>query len=231
LFPGNTHARFPNISPSVPGGWHQGTCSRQGAGEFSTGHPFMLKFTFSLPTLAVLAAACALASVAVSAAISPAGTTAISSTVSTGVSGASASGPAAIVDAIKTAAEVEMKQFGVAEGKDVAAQIISDALIDGATPLEVGQALAEAALELGAPLSTDIAGAIGGLGDSETLVAFDATVAGSAGGAELAAEADAAAGTTQPAGTLGTGGAEVGGGVSGTGTGPSGSGCINPSCT
>jgi len=120
-----------------------------------------------------------------------------------------------------------MKQFGATEGKDVAAQIIADALADGATPKEIGEALAEAALELGAPMSTEIADAIGGLGDGETLAAFDAAVAASAGGAELASEADAyAERRRKPPIDV-----NVGGDISGAGTGPNGSGCINPSCT
>ncbi len=154
----------------------------------------------------------------------------ISVAVTTAISGATPGGPAAVTSAIKTTIETELHQVNEVDAKAIIADIIADAMKAGATPQEIGQALAEAALDLGAPLSNDIADAVGGSGDSETLAAFDTTVAASAAGAQLAAEADAHANHNEAGGPLGLGGISAGGGVSGAGTGPGGSGCVEATC-
>ena len=179
-------------------------------------------------TIAIAALAAVVAfSTAAPATVDP---SAVSSAVTTAIAGANSGGPSAITEAIKTATETQLHQFGPADAKAVLSDIISDAMAGGATPQEIGQALAEAALELGAPFSDDIAEAVGASGDSETLAAFDATVAASPGGARLAEVADANFGKNTPAGPLGVGAVvSVGGGVSGAGVGANGSGCVETS--
>jgi hypothetical protein len=189
----------------------------------------MMKIRLSTIALAVFTAAGSsiFAAAPAAATVDPA---AVSSAVTTAISGATANGPTAVTDAIKAATEAQLKAADPADAKTVLQDIIADALAAGATPQEIGQALAAAALELGAPMSTEIADAVGGSGDSETLAAFDTTVAASAGGAQLAAEADGHANQNQQGGPLGMGGISAGGGVSGAGTGVGGSGCVEATC-
>lgn len=195
-----------------------------GRGLASSGES-MTKFRLSTIALVALAAGGAFTSAA-SAAVDP---TAVSSAVSTAITGATPNGPPAVTVAIKAAVEAELKQFGTPDAKSVVTDLIADAISDGATPQEIGQALGQAALELGAPDSNAIADAVGGAGDSEILSAFDTTVASAAGGAELAAEADAHTGQNQPNGPLTVGAVSAGGGVTGAGAGVSGSACVEAS--
>src|SRR5579872_2066960 len=78
------------------------------------------------------------------AAISPADQGAIGSSVSTAINAATSGGPSAITDAVKVSAETEIGQFGPDNAQAVAAEIIKDSMAAGATPDEIGQALAEA---------------------------------------------------------------------------------------
>jgi hypothetical protein len=196
--------------------------------------------SLNLPTrparfLALVAGLCLLpfASTQAMASIAPGDASAIGSAVTTAITGAAPGGQSAITDAIKTAAETELKQYGPDNAKEVAADIIADALAGGATPQELGEALAEASLELGPPFSTDNADAVACAKDSETLGAFDVAVSGSPGGQQLAAEADAEAAkcALRGGGPLATGSVEPGGSVTGTGKEENGSGCVDVSCT
>jgi hypothetical protein len=173
-------------------------------------------------------------------ALSPADQGAIGSAVSTSINAASAGGPSAIADAIKVAVEAQIGKYGPANAQDVAAEIIKDALAAGATPEEIGQALAEAALELGPPMNLAIADAVGSAHDADTLAAFKLALADKPGGAELIAEADAKAGNAKvgvlcmhgilPEPDCGMDSVEPGGGAQGTGGTASGSGCVDASC-
>jgi len=149
----------------------------------------------------------------------------ISTSVQSALAAAASGGSAATAEALKTATLTLLSQYPQ-NGPEVAAAIIADALADGASPQAVGQGLGEAALGAGAPGSNEIADAIGGDGDSETLAAFDTTVSGAPGGSALAAEADAAAQKRVPSAF---GGVTIGGSVGVTGAG--GNACLTPSCT
>lgn len=160
---------------------------------------------------------------------------AISTAVSNAIaSSSSGGGQPALTQALTALTASSVNQYGAANASSVASNIMQDAIADGASPQSVGQAMGAAALAIGAPASNDIADAVGEGGGTDTLAAFDASVSGAPGGAELEAEADGAAGKRKHTafGSVNIGGGVTGaGGALGLGLGLGIALCVNPSCT
>jgi hypothetical protein len=187
-------------------------------------------FGLHLPTLGVAMAATSAAlisfSVAAKADLGPSDISAIQSAVSSQITQASQGGSTSISAAIQAVLTAEIGQFGEGNAQDIVDQVIIDAISDGASDQQIGQALADAALALGSPAGDDIATALGAYGDSQLLTSFDSALANSPNGAAFATEADNSAHGGQPGGSVSVGGGATG--SSSTGSGPP---CSNPSCT
>ena len=188
----------------------------------------------AIAMMSVSAMALSVSTVGAAADFSTGELTSINAAVSTAIAGAGGD-PAAIAAAISTATQSLISRYGQMNPMLVAEAVITAAGQAGATPVEVGNGMAAAALAENPATGLEIADAVGATAPNGAVGAFQ-TAAVANGGPAGVTLADAAlsyenVGAGNGGGGNGNGQGFFAGGGGLTGGGGGGGGCRNPSCT